>query len=84
MLGSSKPGEIGLKSPSEAGGVTQTLYIYVHNIDSYYEMVRDAGAEILIGLRDTDYGSREFGVKDPEGQVWYFGTYYPAGPVSQA
>ncbi|WP_422926746.1 VOC family protein [Singulisphaera sp. PoT] len=84
MLGSSKPGEIGLKSPSETGGVTQTLYIYIHNIDSYYEMVRDAGAEILIGLRDTDYGSREFGVKDPEGQVWYFGTYYPAGPVSQA
>ena len=26
---------------------------------------------------DTDYGSRDFTAKDPEGNVWYFGTYQP-------
>jgi uncharacterized glyoxalase superfamily protein PhnB len=26
---------------------------------------------------DTDYGSREYGARDPEGLVWHFGTYQP-------
>jgi len=24
---------------------------------------------------DTDYGSRDYSAKDPEGNVWHFGTY---------
>jgi len=27
---------------------------------------------------DTDYGSRDFTVRDPEGNLWAFGTYRPA------
>ena len=26
---------------------------------------------------DTDYGSRDYSAKDPEGNIWYFGTYQP-------
>jgi uncharacterized glyoxalase superfamily protein PhnB len=29
-------------------------------------------------LIDTDYGSREFSVRDPEGNLWSFGTYNPS------
>jgi uncharacterized glyoxalase superfamily protein PhnB len=29
------------------------------------------------GLVDTDYGSRDFSVRDPEGNLWSFGTYRP-------
>ena len=36
---------------------------------------RAAGAEIFSPLRDEDYGSRGFGVRDPEGNLWAFGTY---------
>jgi hypothetical protein len=39
-----------------------------------------AGAEIITPLHDTDYGSRDFGIKDPEGNRWMFGTY-PGAPV---
>ncbi|MBR1205399.1 MULTISPECIES: hypothetical protein [unclassified Bradyrhizobium] len=28
-------------------------------------------------LRDTDYGSRDFACRDPEGNLWSFGTYWP-------
>ena len=28
-----------------------------------------------MGLHDTDYGSRDFAVRDPEGNRWSFGTY---------
>jgi uncharacterized glyoxalase superfamily protein PhnB len=31
----------------------------------------------MLGLTDTDYGSRDFAVRDPEGNHWYFGTYRP-------
>jgi uncharacterized glyoxalase superfamily protein PhnB len=34
-----------------------------------------AGAELVMDLHDTDYGSREFLVRDPEGNHWSFGTY---------
>jgi uncharacterized glyoxalase superfamily protein PhnB len=34
-------------------------------------------AEILRELGDTDYGSRDFICRDPEGRVWCFGTYWP-------
>jgi len=29
-------------------------------------------------LHDTDYGSRDYAARDPEGNVWSFGTYRPA------
>ncbi len=28
-------------------------------------------------LTDQDYGSRDFAVRDAEGNVWSFGTYRP-------
>ncbi len=34
-----------------------------------------AGATIVRGLRDEDYGSRGFTCRDPEGVFWSFGTY---------
>jgi len=34
---------------------------------------------VLYGIEDKDYGSREFGVRDPEGNIWSFGTYRPSG-----
>ncbi|MFD5397144.1 VOC family protein [Streptomyces sp. NPDC127097] len=43
--------------------------------DEVCARARAAGAEIIEELSDTDYGSREFGVRDPEGNLWSFGTY---------
>jgi len=34
-----------------------------------------AGAEIVRALSTTEYGSREFSARDPEGNRWSFGTY---------
>ena len=38
---------------------------------------QDGRREILEELTDRDYGSREFICRDPEGNVWSFGTYWP-------
>ena len=50
-------------------------YVVVDDPDALYERVRAAGAEVAVGLHDTDYGSREFAVRDPERNRWSFGTY---------
>ncbi len=33
------------------------------------------GAKVTHELYDTDYGSRDFAIEDPEGNRWSFGTY---------
>ena len=35
-----------------------------------------------VDLHDTDYGSRDFAIRDPEGNRWYFGTYRGAPRAS--
>jgi uncharacterized glyoxalase superfamily protein PhnB len=54
------------------------LYMAVDDPDSHCERARAAGAEIVERLHDTDYGSRDYAARDPEGNLWSFGTYRPA------
>jgi uncharacterized glyoxalase superfamily protein PhnB len=77
MLGSSRP-EMGWVTPKDLPAVAQTLYVAIDDLDAHYAQAKAAGAEITRDLNDTDYGSREYGAKDPEGHQWSFGTYRPA------
>ncbi len=54
------------------------VYVAVDDPDPHCERARAAGAEIIIELHDTDYGSRDYAARDPEGNFWYFGTYRPS------
>jgi uncharacterized glyoxalase superfamily protein PhnB len=56
---------------------TQSPYVVVSDIDALYERAKAAGAEIVIEIKDQDYGSRDFSCRDPEGHLWNFGTYDP-------
>jgi uncharacterized glyoxalase superfamily protein PhnB len=53
------------------------VYVAVEDPDALYERAKAAGAEVLDEPHDTDYGSRDFAIKDPEGNMWNFGTYRP-------
>lgn len=80
MLGSTKEDAYGrgFKSPAELGGVeTRSSYIVVADADAVYARAKEAGASIVREITNTDYGSREFAVKDPEGHSWSVGTYNP-------
>ncbi|MGA9944447.1 MAG: VOC family protein [Candidatus Cybelea sp.] len=78
MLGSVKNDPYGT-NPKNLGGVTEGIYIALSDadIDTSYARAKAAGAEIIRELEDTEYGSHEFGVRDPEGHIWSFGTYRP-------
>ena len=53
------------------------IYATCEDPDALYERAKAAGAEVTMELTDQDYGSRDFGVRDLEGNRWSFGTYEP-------
>jgi PhnB protein len=63
------------KSPNSLGGRTQSIYVYVDDVDAHYERAKAAGAKIVREPEDQFYGDRNYGVQDPEGHEWYFGTH---------
>jgi uncharacterized glyoxalase superfamily protein PhnB len=79
MLGSSRPNDAYGCSPAELDGkVTGSVYVFVADVNAHYERAVENGATIVRELSDTDYGSREYSARDPEGHIWSFGSYHPA------
>jgi uncharacterized glyoxalase superfamily protein PhnB len=67
-----------MKQPADIGmAVTQSCYLVVNDADLVHQRVVDAGAPIVMPLKDEDYGGRGFTCRDPEGQLWSIGTYDP-------
>lgn len=52
-------------------------YVMVKEIDDHYARAKAAGADIVRPIADTEYGAREYSVRDCEGHLWSFGTYDP-------
>ena len=79
MLGSVAPTEFDryLKQPNEVGAETQTPYVIVEDADAHYARAKAAGAEIVLDIKDEDYGGRGYLCRDVEGHLWNFGTYDP-------
>jgi uncharacterized glyoxalase superfamily protein PhnB len=72
MLGSVRDGEED-RWPLRPGSFG--AYVVTDEPDALHARAVAAGAEITEGLHDTDYGSRDFAARDPEGNRWSFGTY---------
>ncbi|MGI5349266.1 VOC family protein [Streptomyces sp. CA-250714] len=69
MLGTARnSGVMGGLGPS-------AVYVTVQDPDAHHARAVEAGAEIVLPVTDQDYGSREYAAKDPEGNLWSFGTY---------
>jgi uncharacterized glyoxalase superfamily protein PhnB len=67
-----------IKQPDEIGGFeTQSAYVVVSDADAIYARAKVAGAEIVIEIKDEDYGGRDFSCRDLEGHLWTIGTYDP-------
>jgi uncharacterized glyoxalase superfamily protein PhnB len=67
-----------IKQPDEIGGFeTQSVYVVVADADAIYARAKAAGAEIVIEIKDEDYGGRDFSCRDLEGHLWTIGTYDP-------
>ena len=58
---------------------TSSICVVVDDADIHHDRAVAAGARVIRDLQDEDYGGRGYACRDPEGQVWYFGTYNPWG-----
>ncbi|GAA3590175.1 VOC family protein [Kineosporia mesophila] len=57
------------------GGFSCYVVVPEGQIEALAERAWGAGATISTELHVTDYGSKDFAARDPEGNTWYFGTY---------
>jgi uncharacterized glyoxalase superfamily protein PhnB len=63
-----------LSTGSHLGGapaLTGTLYFDVNGVEPFFERVKDR-CELVWPLETQEYGTREFGVRDPDGYVLAF------------
>jgi uncharacterized glyoxalase superfamily protein PhnB len=73
MLGSARDDGVEESWPLRPG--TFGAYVVTDDPDGLFARAIAAGGQVLRELHDTDYGSRDFAVIDPEGNCWSFGTY---------
>ena len=78
MLGSAGgEHDFGMALPGPGGQATSAIYIRISEVDAHCARAKAAGATIIHGPEDTEHGSRDYGARDPEGYIWFFGTYAP-------
>jgi uncharacterized glyoxalase superfamily protein PhnB len=80
MLGEVRDNDFGryMAQPDEvAGRETQCAYVIVEDVKSHYEQARSAGAIVIDEYAEKEYGGAGYGCSDPEGHVWWFGSYDP-------
>ena len=69
MLKKSRPG---CATPAQLGYGTQSLTVFVEDVDSHFQQTKSAGARIVEELHETVYGERQYGVEDLAGHHWLF------------
>lgn len=79
MLGSARDDEFGKLVHASAADkpTTSCVYVVVADPDAMHARAVKAGAKIVMPLEDASYGGRHFSARDPEGQIWSFGSYDP-------
>jgi uncharacterized glyoxalase superfamily protein PhnB len=68
---------VDMKSPLTAGGITQSLMVFVDDVDAHCAKARANGAKIVDEPSVHDYGDaywadRSYGALDFESHLWWF------------
>ena len=82
MLGSVRDDDFGhLQKPLAMpdAPVSQSPYVIVSDVDAHHASAVAAGAKVVMEPEDQDYGGRLYACRDPEGNLWNFGSYDPWG-----
>jgi PhnB protein len=74
MLADEHP-EAQVRSPETVGGSSNSLHLYLENVDSVFDKAIKAGAKVLRPVADQFYGDRTGSILDPFGQQWSIATH---------
>lgn len=63
------------KTPVELGYGTQSLTVFVSDVDAHYQRAKSAGTVIVEELHESVYGERQYGARDLDGHHWLFSAH---------
>jgi uncharacterized glyoxalase superfamily protein PhnB len=72
MVKAAKPNA---SSPAQLGYGTQSLTIFLKDVDAHYRKVKSSGARIVEQLHETVYGELQYAVLDLDGHHWLFSQH---------
>ncbi len=75
LMMSEENSDWGNVSPQTLGGNPLTFSLYVKDVDTVFQKAVDAGATVLMPLKDEFYGDRTGQVVDPFGYKWMIATH---------
>lgn len=70
-----KQAKAGNASPAQLGYGTQSLTVFVEDIEAHFQRSKSAGARIVEDLHETVYGELQYGVQDLDGHHWLFSRH---------
>ncbi len=65
----------GQRSPRQLGFGTQSLTIFVDDVDGHYARAKAAGAKIVEEPHETGYGEYQYAAEDLDGHHWLFSRH---------
>ncbi len=63
------------RPPTELGGTSVSVFIYVEDVDAIVKQAVDAGATVTMEVADQFWGDRFGSVTDPFGHSWSIATH---------
>jgi predicted enzyme related to lactoylglutathione lyase/uncharacterized glyoxalase superfamily protein PhnB len=65
----------GSVSPAQLGYRTQSLTVFVDDVEAHFQRAKAVGAKIVEELHETAYGELQYGVEDFAGHHWLFSRH---------
>lgn len=65
----------GQRSPRELGYGTQSLTVFLDDVDGHYGRAKAAGARVIEEPHATEYGEYQYAVEDLDGHPWLFSRH---------
>jgi uncharacterized glyoxalase superfamily protein PhnB len=61
---------MGTRSPATIGGTPVSFYLYVKDVDKFFDKAVRAGAKVTMPIMDAFWGDRMGALEDPYGHSW--------------
>ena len=72
-----------VRPPTERGGPTASVFMYVDDADAVFERAQAAGATVAMPLENMFWGDRFGSLADPFGHVWSVATHVEDVPEEE-
>src|SRR6266511_6294727 len=71
------------KPPTELGGTSVSVFMYVEDVDAVVKQAVDVGATVTMEVADQFWGDRFGSLKDPFGHSWSIATHVEDVPPEE-